>query len=250
MPGLARTALAATVFAVASTQAVAQDLVVWWNKSYYPEEDEQFDKTVAAFEKESGLDVEYVYYTNEDVPRKVLAALTAGQPPDLAYGFLFDLEKVRRVGGHGFYLRNGIEANGRLKSCTSGVDDSDPAPSSMVDSIVSGSIRVEAYGGASMAYQDYGTCTCVMHRNEVFDGNFFLGGTLSGGCPRTNRSGFSFGTNTPKAGLPCSQRSSTAWRSWARPGSALARSVTTTTNMTWGRGRAEDIETLRREFKS
>jgi hypothetical protein len=104
------------------------------------------------------------------------------------YGFLFDLEKVRRVGGHGFYLRNGIEANGRLKSCTSGVDDSDPAPSSMVDSIVSGSIRVEAYGGASMAYQDYGTCTCVMHRNEVFDGNFFLGGTLSGGCPRTNDS--------------------------------------------------------------
>ena len=95
MRRLARTALAATFLTAVSTQAFAQDLVIWWNKSYYPEEDEQFDKTVAAFEKETGLDVEYVYYTNEDVPRKVLAALTAGQPPDLAYGFLFDLRTPR-----------------------------------------------------------------------------------------------------------------------------------------------------------
>lgn len=96
MTRLARTALAATFLTAVSTQAFAQDLTIWWNKSYYPEEDEQFDKTVAAFEAESGLDVEYVYYTNEDVPRKVLAALTAGDPPDLAYGFLFDLQHTSR----------------------------------------------------------------------------------------------------------------------------------------------------------
>jgi hypothetical protein len=74
----------------------AADLTVWWNKSYYPEEDQQFDKIVAAFEKQHGIDVEYVYYTNEDVPRKVLAALTAGEPPDLSYGFLFDLQHTSR----------------------------------------------------------------------------------------------------------------------------------------------------------
>ena len=96
MPRLARTALATTLLTAVSTQAFAQDLTIWWNKSYYPEEDEQFDKTVAAFEAESGLDIEYVYYTNEDVPRKVLAALTAGQPPDLSYGFLFDLAHTSR----------------------------------------------------------------------------------------------------------------------------------------------------------
>ncbi len=93
---LARAALAATFLTAVSTQAFAADLVIWWNKSYYPEEDQQFDKTVAAFEQASGLDVEYVYYTNEDVPRKVLAALTAGQPPDLSYGFLFDLSHTSR----------------------------------------------------------------------------------------------------------------------------------------------------------
>jgi hypothetical protein len=57
--------LATTLLTAVSTQAFAQDLTIWWNKSYYPEEDEQFDKTVAAFEAESGLDVEYVYYTND-----------------------------------------------------------------------------------------------------------------------------------------------------------------------------------------
>src|ERR671910_520278 len=96
MPRLARAVLAATFLTAVSTQAFAQDLVIWWNKSYYPEEDQQFDKTVAAFEEETGIDVEYVYYTNEDVPRKVLAALTAGQPPDLSYGFLFDLSHTSR----------------------------------------------------------------------------------------------------------------------------------------------------------
>src|ERR687898_891014 len=84
-PRLAQTALAATFLTAVSTQAFAADLVIWWNKSYYPEEDRQFDKTVAAFEKETGPDVEYVCYTNEHVPRKVLAPMAAGEPPDLSY---------------------------------------------------------------------------------------------------------------------------------------------------------------------
>ena len=87
-PGL----LAAALLAAGSAQAYAQDLNVWWNKSYYPEEDEEFARIVKQFEDESGLDVEYSLFTNEDVPRKVLAALAANEPPDLAFGFLFDLQ--------------------------------------------------------------------------------------------------------------------------------------------------------------
>ncbi len=96
MKSLGRGLLAATFLATMTLQATAADLNIWWNKSYYPEEDQQFDRTVAAFEKASGLDVEYTYYTNEDVPRKVLAALTANEPPDLAYAFLFDLQHTSR----------------------------------------------------------------------------------------------------------------------------------------------------------
>ncbi|HMR33651.1 MAG TPA: extracellular solute-binding protein [Geminicoccaceae bacterium] len=96
MKNLGRGLLAATFLATMTLQATAADLNIWWNKSYYPEEDQQFDKTVAAFEKATGIDVEYTYYTNEDVPRKVLAALTANEPPDLAYAFLFDLQHTSR----------------------------------------------------------------------------------------------------------------------------------------------------------
>ncbi len=95
------------------------------------------------------------------------------------YGFLYTTEKVRRVGGHGFYLRNGLGGRGK---CASAADDT-PAELALVDNIVSAAIRVEGYAASSLAYQDYGTCACVMHRNERFEGNFFIGGTLSGGCP-------------------------------------------------------------------
>jgi multiple sugar transport system substrate-binding protein len=93
--------VAGAVTLALSAQVMAADLTIWWNKSYYPEEDQQFDKIVADFEKEKGLDVEYVFYTNEDVPRKVLAALTAGAPPDLSYGFLFDLQHTARWAADG-----------------------------------------------------------------------------------------------------------------------------------------------------
>ncbi len=102
------------------------------------------------------------------------------------YGFLYETGKVRRTGGHAFYLRNGQEASGRLPGCNKGVDNSNPDVQSMTDSIVSGGIRVPDFAAGSLAYQDYGTCACAMHRNEVFDGNFFLGGTLSGGCSATD----------------------------------------------------------------
>jgi multiple sugar transport system substrate-binding protein len=93
--------IAASFLATVSGPALSADLVIWWNKSYYPEEDEQFDKLVTQFEQETGKDIELTYYTNEDVPRKVLAALTAGQPPDLSYGFLFDLQHTSRWANDG-----------------------------------------------------------------------------------------------------------------------------------------------------
>ena len=96
MHPLVGSVLAAALLASISGQVLAADLTIWWNKSYYPEEDQQFDKVIADFKKEKGIDVEYSLYTNEDLPRKLLAALTAGQPPDLSYGFLLDLQHTSR----------------------------------------------------------------------------------------------------------------------------------------------------------
>jgi multiple sugar transport system substrate-binding protein len=96
MRRLASGLLAATFLTAVSSQAFAADLVIWWNKSYYPEEDEKFEEIVAAFEQDKGIDVELSFFTNEDMPVKTLAALTAGSPPDLAFAFLFDLQHTSR----------------------------------------------------------------------------------------------------------------------------------------------------------
>jgi multiple sugar transport system substrate-binding protein len=66
--------------------ANAADLVVWWEKGYYPQEDEAVREIVAAFEEETGNQVELAFQEQNDLPRKILAALEAGRPPDFAFG--------------------------------------------------------------------------------------------------------------------------------------------------------------------
>jgi multiple sugar transport system substrate-binding protein len=68
--------------------ARAADLVVWWEKGFTAEEDEAVRETIAAFEQDSGKQVELVFQEQEDFPSKVEAALAAGRPPDFAFGFL------------------------------------------------------------------------------------------------------------------------------------------------------------------
>jgi multiple sugar transport system substrate-binding protein len=67
--------------------AKAADLVVWWDEGYYAEEDQALREVIAAFEQESGNQVELVLHPMEELPDKVAAALEAGQPPDFAFGF-------------------------------------------------------------------------------------------------------------------------------------------------------------------
>jgi multiple sugar transport system substrate-binding protein len=69
--------------------ARAADLVVWWEEGFYPEEDEAVRETVAAFEQDTGKQVELVFYPQANVPEKIVATLRAGQPPDFAFGLLF-----------------------------------------------------------------------------------------------------------------------------------------------------------------
>ena len=66
--------------------ARAADLVVWWEKGDYAQEDEALREIIAAFEQESGKQVELVLHPQEELPDKIEAALEAGQPPDFAFG--------------------------------------------------------------------------------------------------------------------------------------------------------------------
>jgi multiple sugar transport system substrate-binding protein len=52
----------------------------------YPQEDEALKEIIAAFEQESGKQIELVFQPYDDIATRIDAAIEAGQPPDFAYG--------------------------------------------------------------------------------------------------------------------------------------------------------------------
>jgi multiple sugar transport system substrate-binding protein len=84
----ARAVVLAVAIVMAPFGARAADLVVWWEKGFYPQEDEAVAEIIAAFEQHSGKQVELVQPTQDEMPGKVQAALAAGRPPDFAFGVL------------------------------------------------------------------------------------------------------------------------------------------------------------------
>ncbi len=73
---------------MAPLAAEAADLVVWWEKGWYLDEDRAVAELVAAFEQKTGKQVELLQPTQDELSDKIEAALAAGQPPDFAYGIL------------------------------------------------------------------------------------------------------------------------------------------------------------------
>ena len=56
---------------------------MWWTRGYYPEEDEGIRRIVADFERDTRQIVVLNYWTQEDLPTKVIAALAADELPDV-----------------------------------------------------------------------------------------------------------------------------------------------------------------------
>jgi multiple sugar transport system substrate-binding protein len=61
------------------------DLVVWWEKGSYAQEDEAVAEIIAAFEQDSGKQVELVLHGQYEVGDQARAVLEAGQAPDFLY---------------------------------------------------------------------------------------------------------------------------------------------------------------------
>ena len=55
-------------------------LVIWWNKGYYAEEDLALMEAAQEFGKMKGVFVEVSFFTTEDIPKKLIAALEARSP--------------------------------------------------------------------------------------------------------------------------------------------------------------------------
>jgi len=75
------------MLAMAPIGVKAADLVVWWQKGTYAQEDEALREIIAAFEQDSGKKVELSFYEENQFQDKIAAALQAIRPPDFAFSF-------------------------------------------------------------------------------------------------------------------------------------------------------------------
>ena len=80
----ARAVVLAVALVLAPLGAKAADLVVWWEKGFYPQEDAAVLEIVAAFEQKTGKQVELVRPAQDELRSQ--ASLEAGQPPDFLFG--------------------------------------------------------------------------------------------------------------------------------------------------------------------
>src|SRR5437879_9606194 len=80
------------------TGAQGQKLVVWWNKGYYPEEDAAMQKIMKEFEATHKAEVDLSFTAQEDLLKKITAALIARRVPDVAFCFYNDWQIVPKFG--------------------------------------------------------------------------------------------------------------------------------------------------------
>jgi multiple sugar transport system substrate-binding protein len=83
----ARTVLVALALTLIPISAKAADLVVSWQKAHHAQEDQAIAEVIAAFEKATGKQVDVTLLPMAEQPPHIEAALKAGHPPDVAFGF-------------------------------------------------------------------------------------------------------------------------------------------------------------------
>src|SRR5437899_4116058 len=86
-------ALCAAAALVLSGQVAAQEkITVWWVKGFYKSEDDALYEAIKKFEAKTGVKVELSQYAVQDGIPKAVAALDAGNPPDVMYIDVFDFQ--------------------------------------------------------------------------------------------------------------------------------------------------------------
>jgi multiple sugar transport system substrate-binding protein len=83
-----RATVLAAALMLAPLGARAADLVVWWDKGFYPDEDAAVAEIVAAFEQKTGKEVELVLQPQEELEVNTVAAVEVARPPDFAFGII------------------------------------------------------------------------------------------------------------------------------------------------------------------
>jgi multiple sugar transport system substrate-binding protein len=79
---------------IASGSAIAQEkLTVWWGKGFYKAEDDALYAAIKKFEAANpAIKIDLSLYAPQEMIPKSVAALDAGNPPDVAYGDVYDFQ--------------------------------------------------------------------------------------------------------------------------------------------------------------
>ncbi len=84
--------VAASMLTAAMPVAAQEKLTVWWVKGFYKSEDDALFAAIKKFEAKTGVKVELSQYPVQDMIPKTVAALDAGNPPDVAYADVYDFQ--------------------------------------------------------------------------------------------------------------------------------------------------------------
>ncbi|MFN9765595.1 MAG: ABC transporter substrate-binding protein [Pseudomonadota bacterium] len=86
-------AAAAGAAMLAGSPAWAQQKVtVWWEKGFYKAEDDALFAMIKKFEERTKIKVDLSFYGTQEMIPKSVAALEANNPPDVAFGNVFDVQ--------------------------------------------------------------------------------------------------------------------------------------------------------------
>jgi multiple sugar transport system substrate-binding protein len=89
---LAAAIVAFGMVAAAAPAAAQETLTVWWVKGFYKSEDDALFAAIKKFEAKTGVKVELSQYPVQDMIPKTVAALDAGNPPDVAFADVYDFQ--------------------------------------------------------------------------------------------------------------------------------------------------------------
>ncbi|MEN9559959.1 MAG: hypothetical protein RLZZ502_1170 [Pseudomonadota bacterium] len=90
---LASVAVALGLAGFAAAPSLAQEkLTVWFTKGFYPAEDAALDDVVKKFEAKTGVKVDLSRYAVQEIIPKSVAAMDAGNPPDVSFGHVYDFQ--------------------------------------------------------------------------------------------------------------------------------------------------------------
>lgn len=90
---IATAACISTAMLVAGHAAAQEKLTVWWGKGFYKAEDDALFAAIKKFEANNPkIKIDLSLYAPQEMIPKSVAAMDAGNPPDVAYGDVYDFQ--------------------------------------------------------------------------------------------------------------------------------------------------------------